>query len=157
MRTAVIRVDIDPTGTLTPAAVRAGMGELLPAVERAAMSVVGSPADLERAARRELQFLAQGEDAAVLQESVDDLCRHAFGTEPANGVVTWISRGTDEDALGVLAGFGLTGQVDRVPAEGEWDVVTVRLPSAALDRIPESRIQTALEASLNCEVRIVAV
>jgi hypothetical protein len=32
---------------------------------------------------------------------------------------------------------------------------TVRLAADDLRRVPESRIQTALEASLNCEVRIV--
>jgi hypothetical protein len=36
-------------------------------------------------------------------------------------------------------------------------VVHVSLRSADLERIPESRIHTALEASLNCEVHIRAV
>jgi hypothetical protein len=69
-------------------------------------------------------------------------------------VLTYISRGTDDDAHGVLAGFGLSGNVERVPSDDGWDVVYVTLHKADLERIPESRVHTALEASLNCEVHI---
>jgi len=41
-----------------------------------------------------------------------------------------------------------------VPGEEGWDVVHVTLCKADLERVPESRVHTALEASLNCEVRI---
>jgi hypothetical protein len=54
----------------------------------------------------------------------------------------------------VLSGFGLTGQVRRSPGDDGFDVVYVTLRQADLERIPESRIHTALEASLNCEVHI---
>jgi hypothetical protein len=54
----------------------------------------------------------------------------------------------------VLAGFGLTGDIARTPGPDGLDIVHVTLGRADLDRIPESRIHTALEASLNCEVRI---
>jgi hypothetical protein len=69
-------------------------------------------------------------------------------------VLTYISRGTDDDAYGVLAGFGLSGEIERLPGGEGFDVVYVTLRKADLERIPESRIHTALEASLNCEVRI---
>jgi hypothetical protein len=83
------------------------------------------------------------------------LCAKAFGTSPVAGVVTYISRGTDDDAHGVLAGFGLTGEIRRTPGDDDgFDVVYVTLRQADLDRVPESRIHTALEASLNCEVHI---
>jgi hypothetical protein len=72
-------------------------------------------------------------------------------------VVTYISRGTDDDVLGVLAGFGLTGEISRAPGDDGLDVVSVTLPRAALERVPESRVHTALEASLNCEVQIILV
>lgn len=68
--------------------------------------------------------------------------------------MTFVSRGTDDDAHGVLAGFGLTGEVERVLGDEGWDIVTVTLRKADLQRVPESRIHTALEASLNCEVHI---
>ena len=76
--------------------------------------------------------------------------------DPVVGVLTFVSHGTDDDAHGVLAGFGLTGQVHRYPSGQGWDVVEVTLSRADLRRVPESRIHTALEASLNSEVRIVA-
>jgi hypothetical protein len=82
------------------------------------------------------------------------LCTKAFGTEPEPGVLTYLSRGTDDDAHGVLAGFGLTAEITRSPGDDGLDVVHVTLRKADLERIPESRIRTALEASLNCEVHI---
>jgi hypothetical protein len=69
-------------------------------------------------------------------------------------VITFVSRGTDDDARGVLSAFGLTGEIARAPGDDGYDVVYVTLREADLDRVPESRIHTALEASLNCEVRI---
>jgi len=60
----------------------------------------------------------------------------------------------DDDAHGVLAAFGLSGEIVREPGDDGYDIVYVTLPEADLDRVPESRIHTALEASLNCEVHI---
>ena len=57
----------------------------------------------------------------------------------------------------MLAGFGLTGVIERIPGDEGWDIVTVTLDRNDLRRVPESRIHTALEASLNCEVRILTV
>jgi hypothetical protein len=54
----------------------------------------------------------------------------------------------------VLAGFGLAGEISRTPGDDGLDIVHVTLRKADLDRVPESRIHTALEASLNCEVHI---
>ncbi len=105
--------------------------------------------------RREVELLMTGGDIAELQGVAQTLCAKAFGSVPVAGVVTFVSRGTDDDAAGVLAGFGLTGVIDRVAGGQGWDIVTVTLDKADLARIPESRIHTALEATLNCEVRIV--
>jgi hypothetical protein len=104
--------------------------------------------------RREVELLIDGADAAELSQTAVSLCARAFGTTPVPGVVTFISRGTDDDAHGVLAGFGLTGDIERVPDADGWDVVHVTLRRADLERVPESRVHTALEASLNCEVQI---
>ena len=54
----------------------------------------------------------------------------------------------------VLAGFGLTADIVRTPGDDGYDIVDVTLREADLERVPESRVHTALEASLNCEVRI---
>jgi hypothetical protein len=104
--------------------------------------------------RREVEMLMAGSDPDELKRSAVALCAKAFGTQPDAGVLTYLSRGTDDDAHGVLAGFGVTGEIERLPGGEGFDVVNVTLRKADLARIPESRIHTALEASLNCEVHI---
>jgi hypothetical protein len=104
--------------------------------------------------RREVEMLMAGSDPDELKRSAVALCAKAFGTQPDAGVLTYLSRGTDDDAHGVLAGFGVTGEIERLPGGEGFDVVNVTLRKADLERIPESRIHTALEASLNCEVHI---
>jgi hypothetical protein len=104
--------------------------------------------------RREVELLISGDDPADLERRAVELCAKAFGTTPVPGVLTFISRGTDADARGVLAGLGLSGEIERVAGDEGWDVVHVTLRKADLERVPESRVHTALEASLNCEVHI---
>ncbi|MGV0745939.1 hypothetical protein [Mycolicibacterium sp. XJ870] len=154
MRTAVVRIGVDPAGELGPAQLADGMATLRELVfDRDAQVLDNQLAGLP-AHRREVEVLIAGDDAAELQKLVIELCAKAFGTTPTAGVVTFVSRGTDEDARGVLAGFGLSGDISRTAGADGWDVVSVTLRKADLERIPESRIHTALEASLNCEVHI---
>lgn len=150
MRTAVVRVNVDPSGLLTPAQLDQGMSTLLGLADEVGAEVVQATP----AARREVQLLISGGDADAVKETGLNLCTKAFGTTPVAGVVTFVSRGTDDDAQGVLAGFGLTGEIARTPGDDGFDIVHVTLREADLERIPESRIHTALEASLNCEVHI---
>jgi hypothetical protein len=154
MRTAVVRVNVDPSGLLTPAQLDQGMSALLGFADEAGAEVVQSALAAMPAGRREAQLLISGGDADTLKQIALDLCSKAFSTTPVAGVVTFISRGTDDDAHGVLAGFGLTGAVVRTPGDDGFDIVHVTLREADLERIPESRVHTALEASLNCEVHI---
>jgi hypothetical protein len=154
MRTAVMRINIDPEGTLGAAEVARGLDNLQSGLAELGLRLVSGDLASLPAKRRELQFLGDGDPAALLA-SAGELCRTAFGTRVAAGTTTYLSRGSDDDALGVLSAFGLAGDVTRVSGGEGWDVVTVRLAAADLRRVPESRIQTALEASLNCEVRIV--
>jgi hypothetical protein len=154
MRTAVVRVNVDPSGLLTPTQLDQGMSTLLGLAGDAGAEVVPTAVAAMPATRREVQLLITGGDADALMQSALELCAKAFGATPAAGVVTYVSRGTDDDAHGVLAGFGLTGEIIRTPGDGGFDIVHVTLREADLDRIPESRIHTALEASLNCEVHI---
>ena len=157
MRTAVVRVGVDPAGELGAEQLSDGMATLRELLgERGAEVLDNQLAELP-AHRREVEVLIAGDNAPELQAIAIELCAKAFGTSPTAGVVTFVSRGTDEDVRGVLAGFGLSGDISRsVDVEG-WDIVTVTLDKADLTRIPESRIHTALEASLNCEVQIRAV
>jgi hypothetical protein len=154
MRTAVVRVNVDPSGLLTPAQLDQGMSTLLGLADAAGAKVVQAALTAMPAARREVELLIMGSDADTVKESGLALCAKAFGATPVAGVVTYVSRGTDDDVHGVLAGFGLTGQVRRSLGDDGFDVVYVTLQEADLEHIPESRIYTALEASLNCEVHI---
>jgi hypothetical protein len=148
MRIAVVRVKVDPPGRLTAEQLSQGMSALLKVTDEAGVEVVDSG--------REVQLLIAGSDPEQLKRTAIELCAKAFGTDPVAGVVTYVSRGTDDDALGVLAGLGLTGEIRRSPNVDGFDVVYVTLREADLQRIGESRIHTALEASLNCEVHIVS-
>jgi hypothetical protein len=155
MRTAVVRVTVDPTGVLTAAQLGDGMTTLLALADKAGAEVVRTTAAALHTGRREVELLVAGSDAETVKGIALDLCAKAFGTSPVAGVVTYISRGTDDDAHGVLAGFGLTGEIRRALGDDDgFDIVYVTLRQADLDRVPESRIHTALEASLNCEVHI---
>jgi hypothetical protein len=154
MRTAVVRVRVDLAGDLTPAQLSDGMARLRESAGAAGVEVVENNLVGLPPQRREVELLIAGDDAAELEQTAVGLCAKAFGTAPVAGVLTFISRGTDDDAHGVLAGFGLTGDIERVAGDDGWDVVHVTLSKSDLERVPESRVHTALEASLNCEVHI---
>ena len=154
MRTAVVRVNVDPSGVLTAAQLGQGMAALLGLAGELGVEVVENNLAAMPTGRREVEVLIAGDDAGSVKRVGVDLCGKAFGTAPVAGVVTFISRGTDDDAHGVLSAFGLTGEIVRSPGDDGYDVVYVTLREADLDRVPESRIHTALEASLNCEVHI---
>ncbi|HZQ30143.1 MAG TPA: hypothetical protein VFB19_00210 [Mycobacterium sp.] len=157
MRTAVVRVKIDLAGKLVAGQLRDGMATLRELGDDAGAEVVENDLAALPPARREVELLMHGSDPDELKRRAIDLCAKAFGpfgAEPVAGVLTYISRGTDDDAHGVLAGFGLSGEISRTASGDGWDVVQVTLRRKDLERIPESRIHTALEASLNCEVHI---
>jgi hypothetical protein len=154
MRTAVVRVNVDPESALVPAQLAEGITVLLGLVGELGADVVDKNLAGLPAGRREIELLIECDDVDAATQAAIDLCAKAFGTTPAPGVVTFVSRGTDDDAHGVLSAFGLTGEIVRTPGDDGFDIVHVTLREADLERIPESRIHTALEASLNCEVNI---
>ncbi|MEO3760247.1 hypothetical protein ABGB19_18435 [Mycobacterium sp. B14F4] len=157
MRTAVVRVGVDRSGELDPAQLRDGVARLRELAGAVGVGLVENDLSALPPQRREVELLIEGEDPENLTRTAVELCTRAFdafGTTPVPGVVTFISRGTDHDAHGVLAGLGLTGDIERVSGDDGWDVVHVTLRRADLVRVPESRVHTALEASLNCEVHI---
>ncbi|MEZ0366890.1 hypothetical protein ACAG26_24760 [Mycobacterium sp. pUA109] len=154
MRTAVVRVDVDPTGRLTPEQLATGMAALRDHAASQGVEVIDTDVAAMPVGRRHVQLLIGGTSAEEVTRAGVQLCAKAFDTTPAAGVVTYVSRGTDDDVHGVLAGFGLTGDIRRAPGADGFDVVHVTLADADLQRVGESRIHTALEASLNCEVHI---
>jgi hypothetical protein len=150
----VVRIRVDPAGRLTPAQLTDGMVSLRDLAASAGIDVLENNLAAMPAGRREVEVLMVGNEPDDLKAKAVALCAKAFGTEPEPGVLTYLSRGTDDDAHGVLAGFGLTGDIERVPGDDGLDVIHVTLRKTDLERIPESRVHTALEASLNCEVHI---
>ncbi len=150
----MVRIRVDPAGRLTGAQLADGMVNLRALATPAGIDVLDNNLAAMPAGRREVELLIAGDEPAGLERVAVGLCAKAFGTTPVPGVVTFLSRGTDDDAYGVLAGFGLTGDIERVSGDEGWDVVHVTLRKSDLERVPESRVQTALEASLNCEVHI---
>jgi hypothetical protein len=154
MRTAVVRVNVDPESALTPARLREGMEALLGLSDEIGAGVVENDLAAVGVGRREVQLLIAADDVDAAKRTAIDVCTKAFGTTATPGVVTFVSRGTDDDARGVLSAFGLTGEIARAPGDDGFDVVYVTLREDDLERVPESRIHTALEASLNCEVQI---
>lgn len=157
MRTAVVRVKVDPAGVLSADDLTAGWTALSALAADAGATLIAANLAAVPVSRREVELLMTGPEADALQQAALAMCAKAFGTEPTLGVLTFVSRGTDDDAAGVLAGFGLSGGIERLPGDDGWDVIEVTLRKADLERIPESRIHTALEASTNCEVRILVV
>lgn len=166
MRTAVIRVNLDPGGEL-------GEDRLSRAVEalRTGGTEVLAP-DFSRVPphAREIELLVEGDDPATLRSWAEALCAEALCPEalcpeaqcaealgapgPQAGAATFLSRGTDEDALGVVRAFGISAELDRFwEADEEIAVFTITRDDAA--HVAESRLLTALEAALNCEVRII--
>lgn len=154
MRTAVVRVNVDPSGLRTAAELSDGMTALLGLAGEIGADVVANDLTTMPVDRREVELLITDNDVDGLKALGIDLCNRAFGPGALAGVVTYISRGTDDDAHGVLGVFGLTGDIVRTPGDDGFDIVHVTLREGDLERVPESRIHTALEASLNCEVHI---
>ncbi|BBY30950.1 hypothetical protein GCM10023114_29620 [Mycolicibacterium sediminis] len=154
----MVRVDVDPSASLSAAQLRDGMARLAELAADLGADVVAADLASMPADRRQVEVLISGNDPDALQRTAMGLCVRAFGdfgAEPSPGVLTYVSRGTDDDAHGVLAGMGLSAEVERTATDAGWDLVTVTLTRSDLTRVPESRVHTALEASLNCEVRIV--
>lgn len=154
MRTAVVRVDVDPSGELSPEQLIGGVEALRALAHQVGIHLVDNNLAAMPRGRREAEFLIAGADEEELKRAATAMCAEAFGTAPTAGTLTYVSRGTDEDAHGVLAGFGLAGDVSRSSGEDGYDILEVTLRKDDLARIPESRVYTALEAATNCEVRI---
>ena len=149
----MVRLDVDPSGKLLPEQLAAGMAALRELAGPAGVDVVDADVAAMPVGRRHVRLLIAGAEAEVVEIGMR-LCAKAFDTNPAAGVVTYLSRGTDDDVHGVLAGLGLSGQIARTAGSDGFDIVHVTLAEQDLQRVGESRVHTALEASLNCEVQI---
>ena len=159
MRTAVIRVNLDPAGDLDAALLSRAVAGL----RADGLEVIAPDFSRVPAYAREIELLLPGDDPGELRTWAEGRCAQILsalgGPAPARagpkaGAATFLSRGTDEDALGVVRNFGITATLNRTWERGEA-VATFTITPEAAARVPESRLHTALEAALNCEVRIV--
>ena len=104
---------------------------------------------------REIELIVPGDDPDALRKWAETTCAPlADGGEVQVSIPTFLSRGTDEDALGVVRGFGVSATLDR-RYENDEEVAVFTISRADIGHVGESRLHTALEAALNCEVRIV--
>ncbi|MBT2275665.1 hypothetical protein [Rhodococcus qingshengii] len=149
MPTAVIRVVVDPTGLLCDDDYRGGLRRL----RARGLDVVAAPNLSVDPHRHEIELIVDDGHRSTTDGYLAE-CRTAFGVEPVLGVITYVSRGTEDDARGVLARFGVSGTVART-IENSEEVFTVSLSVDTSRRVAESHLHTALEAALNAEVRIV--
>lgn len=156
MRTAVIRVNLNPSGAEENARLSAAVDEL----RKSGLEVLAPDFREVPADAREIELLLPGDDTAALSAWAEGRCAEALtsagapGAAPKAGSATFLSRGTDEDALGVVRGFGISADIDR-RWEKDEEILIATISRADSRRVPESRLHTALEAALNCEVRIV--
>ena|ERR1700730_4406547 len=153
MRTAVIRVNLDPAGRLA-------VGDLTRAVTelRSRGIEVLAPA-LEKLppTAREIELIVAGDDPATLRTWAEATCAAALGAgDPQAGQPTFLSRGMDEDALGVVRAFGISAEIER-QCDDDDEIAIFTISRAVASHVVESRLRTALETALNCEVRIVIV
>ena len=144
----MLRIEIDNEGTLSAHHYERGLKRLA----AAGLHVVASPIAHLREFEREIEVILEDPPPGQIGEVVN-ACADAFGTPAAAGAVTYTSRGTDDDVSGVLAAFQLKGELQRDVVNG-FEMMTVTLSRGDARRVPESSLHTALEAALNCEVRI---
>jgi hypothetical protein len=151
MRTAVIRVNLDPAGQLA----QDRLSGAVEALRTSGIEVLAPDFGRVPPHAREIELLVEGNDPVMLRPWAEARCAEALGAPgPRAGTATFLSRGTDEDALGVVRAFGISAGLDRFWDEDEEIAVfTITRDDAA--HVAESRLRTALEAALNCEVRIV--
>ncbi len=149
----MVRIDVDPTGKLNPEQLQTGMTNLRALAGQSGVDLVETDVAAMPVGRRQVRLLITGAETDIIDIGMR-MCAKAFDTMPTSGVVTYVSRGTDDDVHGVLAGLGLTGDIDRKQGADGLDIVHVTLSETDVARVGESRIHTALEASLNCEVHI---
>jgi len=157
VRPAVVYVNLDPAGALSLAELEQVVADL----EVRGCNLIVSDLELLPVSRREIELLITGEDIDGLRRAAEATCAESLARSELTGTprataVCFISRGTIEDALGILTAFGVETGSDTVRLEGE-DIAEVAIDRERLDRATPAKLQTALEAALNREVRFVSV
>lgn len=154
MRRAVVNVNLDPDGALDTETLL----DVIAALRDRDVPVIADDVEKLPATRREVELLILGTDrdtvsAIALNECTAVLGRCASGVKPRAGAVAFMSAGTHEDAVGVVRGFGLGEALRHLELEDDMNAVAVFAPGA-LSSVGLGKLQTALEAALNRDVRL---
>jgi hypothetical protein len=150
MRTAVVRVNLDPAGRLSVGDLERAIADL----RARGIEVLVPTLEKLPAYAREIELIVPGDDQYALRKWAEATCAPlAFDGKAQVSVPTFLSRGTDEDALGVVRGFGISAKLKRTYEDDE-EVAVFTVSRTDIGHVGESRLHTALEAALNCEVRI---
>ncbi|MGV7406291.1 hypothetical protein PJH54_29915, partial [Mycobacterium kansasii] len=94
----MVRVNVDPAGVLTSERLREGMAALRGFIADIGAEMVDNDLEARPAGRRELELLIACDEVEAAKRKAISLCAKAFNSAPMAGVVTFISRGTDDDA-----------------------------------------------------------
>ena len=78
MRTAVVRVNVDPSGLLTPAQLSQGMTVLLGLAHELGADVVDNNLAAMPPSRREAELLIAGDDVEAVKQQGISLCTKAL-------------------------------------------------------------------------------
>ena len=146
MRTAVIRVNLDPAGDL--AADR--LARVVQALRGSGIEVLAPDFGQVPAHAREIELLVEGDDPPALRAWAEARCAEALDSEaldsgargapgPRAGAATFLSRGTDEDALGVVLAFGISARLDRFWADDE-EIAVFTITRDDATHVAESRL-----------------
>ena len=153
MRTAVVRVQVDPAGRPHADQLSDGMTALRALVDSTDIEVLENNIAAMPAGRREVQMLMLGGDAeqlkgrgCIVREGI------RYGSFSRRGDLR--QQGHRRRRPRCARRLRSSREITRASGDDGLDIVHVTLRKADLDRVPESRIHTALEASLNCEVHI---
>jgi hypothetical protein len=154
LRRAVVHLNVDPSGALSTAQLRAAVAALRDDGHEVRAG------DLERLPRRgrEIELLGTGDDAGELRRWAEDVGLRALAALdlpalPRAVAVSFMSTGTHEDAVGIVRAFGMEDDVDEIRLVDEDRAVLVLAPDA-LQRPACGKLQTVLEAALNREVTL---
>jgi hypothetical protein len=151
VRRAVIHVNLDPAGELDVDELERAVSVL----RDAGSEVIAGDFDKLPPRKREIELLHDGNDVDELRRIAESACATAVGRKVAPRVVavSFMSTGTEEDALGIVRAFGLEPHLEELRLVDE-DVAVVVLEGTALQRGVSAKLQTALECALNREVEL---
>jgi AcrR family transcriptional regulator len=153
VRRAVVHVNLDPAGVLTPIEVERAVATL----ESDGFRVIASDLESFPPGERHVELIREGDDANELRQLAEAACASAVAEfapprAPRATGVSFMSSGSYEDAVAIVRAFGLGGQIEELSFVDD-DVAVLVLARDARARTL-GKVQTALECALNREVQV---